>query len=45
MNSTEGNIEIQQQYKQEFAVKKNKKEAPLFDLTRKQWFWDMAVMS
>jgi hypothetical protein len=38
---------IQQQYKQGFAIRQEKKEkeVPLVDITKEQWFWDMAVMS
>jgi len=40
---------IQQQYKKGFAIKqenqKTKKEIPTNDITKTQWFWDIAVLS
>ncbi|EIW19103.1 hypothetical protein SAMN04515679_3625 [Pelosinus fermentans] len=40
---------IQQQYKKGFAIKqdnqKTKKEIRTKDITKTQWFWDMAVLS
>lgn len=40
------NIRIQQQYKGGFAIKpEKKKEVPSTDITKEQWFWDMAVIS
>ncbi|AJQ28740.1 hypothetical protein [Pelosinus fermentans] len=40
---------IQQQYKKGFAIKQEnqetKKEIPTNDITKTQWFWDIAVLS
>ncbi|SFM10441.1 hypothetical protein [Pelosinus propionicus] len=40
---------IQQQYKNGFAIKqdnqKTKKEIRTKDITKTQWFWDIAVLS
>jgi len=51
MEMASENIVIQRQYKQGFAIKqerqqeKTKEVKPSTDITKEQWFWDMAVLS